>query len=62
MINNKFLSSEDAVSEVVDFVTILGLLVLSIGLIGVAGYPISEKCPGSKPYRKYKTEFYCACK
>lgn len=34
------LHSEDAVSEVVDFVTILGLLVLSIGLIGVAGYPI----------------------
>src|SRR5659263_220972 len=42
MINKKFLSSEDAVSEVVDFVTILGLLVLSIGLIGMAGYPIVE--------------------
>lgn len=37
-----FLSSEDAVSEVIDFVTILGILVLSIGLIGVAGYPIVE--------------------
>lgn len=36
----KFLSSEDAVSEVLDFVTILGILVLSIGIIGVAGYPI----------------------
>ncbi len=36
----KILSSEDAVSEVVDFVTILGILVLSIGIIGVAGYPI----------------------
>lgn len=36
----KFLSSEDAVSEVIDFVTILGILVLSIGVIGVAGYPI----------------------
>ncbi len=36
----KFLSSEDAVSEVIDFVTILGILVLSIGIIGVAGYPI----------------------
>ncbi|CAG1002649.1 hypothetical protein METP3_03455 [Methanosarcinales archaeon] len=43
MNNIKFLSSEDAVSEVVDFVTILGILVLSIGLIGVAGYPILEK-------------------
>ncbi len=36
----KILSSEDAVSEVVDFVTILGILVLSIGIIGVAGYPV----------------------
>ncbi len=36
----KLFSSEDAVSEVVDFVTILGILVLSIGIIGVAGYPI----------------------
>ena len=37
-----FLSSEDGVSEILDFVTILGILVLSIGLIGVAGYPIVE--------------------
>ncbi|MFA4956413.1 MAG: hypothetical protein WC556_05505 [Candidatus Methanoperedens sp.] len=36
----KFLSSEEAVSEVVDYVLLIGLLVLSIGLIGVAGYPI----------------------
>jgi len=36
----RFLSSEDAVSEVVDFVTIIGILVISIGIIGVAGYPI----------------------
>lgn len=36
----KFLCSEDAVSEVVDFVTILGILVLSMGVIAVAGYPV----------------------
>lgn len=36
----RFLYSEDAVSEVVDFVTIIGILVISIGIIGVAGYPI----------------------
>lgn len=36
----RLLSSEDAVSEVVDFVTIIGILVVSIGIIGVAGYPI----------------------
>lgn len=38
----KFFKSEDAVSEVVDFVTILGIMVLSIGMIGAAGYPILE--------------------
>lgn len=36
----ELLYSEDAVTEVVDFVTILGMLVLAVGLIGVAGYPI----------------------
>lgn len=36
----KLLNSEDAVSEVVDFVTILGIMVVFIGLIGVVGYPL----------------------
>ncbi len=35
-----FFSSENAVSEVIDFVTILGILVLALGVIGVAGGPI----------------------
>ncbi len=39
----QFLSSEDAVSETLDFVTLLGILVISMGLIGVAGYPIVQK-------------------
>lgn len=38
-----FLSSEDAVSEVVDFVTILGIMLLSISIISVAGFPMIQK-------------------
>ncbi len=36
----KLLYSEDAVSEVVGFVTIFGMLAISILIIGVAGYPL----------------------
>ncbi|MDD5473708.1 MAG: hypothetical protein PHU34_06110 [Candidatus Methanoperedens sp.] len=36
----KFLFSEDAVSEVLDFITVLSILVISIGIIGVTGYPL----------------------
>jgi hypothetical protein len=34
-----FMKSKDAVAEVLDFVTILGILVLSFSLIGLVGYP-----------------------
>ncbi|MDG6244210.1 MAG: hypothetical protein QCH31_07440 [Methanolobus sp.] len=34
--------SDDAVSEVVDFSITLGLMLLAIGIIGVAGYPMVE--------------------
>lgn len=57
MNNKKFLSSEDAVSEVVDFVTILGLLVLSIGLIGVAGYPIVKNAQEANHIENTKQSF-----
>jgi hypothetical protein len=57
MNNIKFLSSEDAVSEVVDFVTILGLLVLSIGLIGVAGYPIVKNAQEANHIENTKLSF-----
>ena len=57
MNNIKFLSSEDAVSEVVDFVTILGLLVLSIGLIGMAGYPIVENAQEANHIENTKQSF-----
>ncbi|NJD51424.1 MAG: hypothetical protein FIB07_00985 [Candidatus Methanoperedens sp.] len=57
MNNKKFLSSEDAVSEVVDFVTILGLLVLSIGLIGLAGYPIVKNAQEANHIENTKQSF-----
>ncbi|MGB8215802.1 MAG: hypothetical protein WCE94_00710 [Candidatus Methanoperedens sp.] len=53
----KILSSEDAVSEVVDFVTILGLLVLSIGIIGVAGYPIVKNAQEANHIENTKQSF-----
>ncbi|MCZ7383708.1 MAG: hypothetical protein O8C63_03040 [Candidatus Methanoperedens sp.] len=53
----KFLSSDDAVSEVVDFVTILGLLVLSIGIIGVAGYPIVKNAQEANHIENTKQSF-----
>jgi len=57
MKNIKFLSSEDAVSEVVDFVTILSLLVLSIGLIGMAGYPIVKNAQEANHIENTKQSF-----
>lgn len=53
----KLLSSEDAVSEVIDFVTILGILVLSIGLIGVAGYPIVKNAQEANHIENTKQSF-----
>lgn len=38
--NEHFLNSEDAVAEVLDFVTIIGILVVSLSIIGLAGYPV----------------------
>lgn len=37
---NYFLRSHDAVAEVMDFITIVGILMLSFSIIGVAGYPV----------------------
>jgi hypothetical protein len=36
----RFLRSEDAVSEVVDFSIILGIMLLAVAVIGVAGFPL----------------------
>jgi hypothetical protein len=53
----KILTSEDAVSEIVGFVTILGILVLSIGMIGVAGYPIVKNTQETNHIENTKQSF-----
>lgn len=53
----KFPQSEDAVTEVVDFVTLLGILVLSIGLIGVVGYPIVKNAQETNHIENTKQSF-----
>jgi hypothetical protein len=53
----KLLSSEDAVSEVVDFVTILGILVFFIGIIGVAGYPMVKNAQDANNIENTKQSF-----
>jgi len=35
-----FLNTDDAVAEVLDFVTIIGILILSFSILGLVGYPI----------------------
>ncbi len=53
----KFLSSENAVSEVVDFVTITGILVLSIGLVVTAGYSIMKNAQETKHIENTRQSF-----
>jgi len=57
MKTTKLLSSEDAVSEVMDFVIILGILLLSISIIGLVGYPILEKAQEAKHIENTKQSF-----
>ncbi|TRZ91332.1 MAG: hypothetical protein D4R88_02105 [Methanosarcinales archaeon] len=44
----KFLNSGDAVAEVLDFVTILGILIISFSLIGLMGYPAIRSAQESR--------------
>lgn len=43
-----FLNSGDAVAEVLDFVTILGILIISFSLIGLMGYPAIRSAQESR--------------
>lgn len=43
-----FLRSGDAVAEVLDFITILGILLLSLSLIGLMGYPAIRSAQESR--------------
>lgn len=57
MNKKKFFPSEDGVSEVVDFVTVLGVMVLAIGLIAVAGYPILRNAQEAQQVENTKQSF-----
>jgi hypothetical protein len=43
-----FLKSGDAVAEVLDFVTVVGILIISFSIIGLAGYPALKSAQESR--------------
>ncbi len=51
------LESQDAVAEVMDFITILGILVLSISIIGVAGYPVLKNAQEARYVENTRLSF-----
>ncbi|MEZ5335582.1 MAG: hypothetical protein R2741_10265 [Methanolobus sp.] len=53
----RLLSSEDAVSEVVDFSITLGLMLLAISVIALAGYPMVEHLKESGHIENIKQSF-----
>ncbi len=52
-----FLESQDAVAEVVDFVTILGILIISLSVIGLAGYPALKNAQEARYIENTKLSF-----
>ncbi len=52
-----FLKSRDAVAEVLDFVTILGILMLSFSLIGLVGYPALKNAQEARYIENTKQSF-----
>ncbi len=52
-----FLKSEDAVAEVLDFVTIVGILMLSFSLIGLVGYPALKNAQEARYIENTKQSF-----
>ncbi len=51
------LKSQDAVAEVVDFVTILGILLLSLSIIGLAGYPVLKSAQETRYVENTRLSF-----
>lgn len=52
-----FLESQDAVAEVVDFVTIVGILIISLSVIGLAGYPALRNAQEARYTENTKLSF-----
>jgi hypothetical protein len=55
-----FLNSQDAVVEVLDFITILGVIIISFSLIGLMGYPAIRSAQESRFTEKAK--LCCTCR
>lgn len=53
----KITNSSDAVAEVLDFVMILGILMLSFSIIGLAGYPILRNAQEARYIENTKMSF-----
>ena len=52
-----FLKSEDAVAEVLDYVTMVGILMLSFSLIGLVGYPALKNAQEARYIENTKQSF-----
>ncbi len=52
-----FLKSEDAVAEVLDFVTMVGILMLSFSIIGLVGYPALKNAQEARYIENTKQSF-----
>jgi len=57
MILKRFLLSKNATAEVIDFVTMMGIIIFSIGMIGVAGFPLLEKAQDARHIDNTKQSF-----
>ncbi|WP_340820202.1 hypothetical protein [Methanolobus sp. WCC4] len=55
--NRDIFTSEDALTEVVDFVITLGIMLLAISVIGLAGYPLIEHMKESGHIENIKQSF-----
>lgn len=54
---DRLIKSDDAVSETLDFVVIIGILILAFGIISVSGYPILKKAQEAKYIENTKQSF-----
>ncbi len=58
ILNPRYLmESQNAVAEVVDFVAIIGILMLSFSVIGLAGYPVLKSAQESRYIENTKLSF-----
>lgn len=53
----RLLKSQDAVTEVMDFIAIIGILLLSFSIIGVAGYPVLKSAQETRYLENTKLSF-----